>query len=298
MTARVHIVVVTLLVALWPAPPVFEADVLLARSHEIMLTAQATTHQTGQPDQVGVVPWRSQRFGSYQALVIGINGYTHLPKTEQLTTAVNDANAVAQLLLERYGFNVKVLRDARRQTILTELARLRAELTEADALLLYYAGHGYVDPHSKRGYWWPSDADPNDPATWIANGEVSDQLKALKAKHVLIVADSCYSGTRPYRLLAPRERGESRDGWLRRLAGMRSRTVLTSGRLQPLAQIWHTSASEHSRFADALMHALRNNDRVLEGARLFATLGSPAVYAIIDGAGHVDGDFLFVPRNR
>ncbi len=65
--------------------------------------------------------------------------------------------------------------------------------------------------------------------------------------------------------------------------------------LQPLNQ---TNASEHSRFANAFMQALRNNDGVIDGARLFASLGSPAAYGIIDGTGHRDGDFLFVPRNR
>ncbi|MDX1488184.1 MAG: caspase family protein [Acidiferrobacterales bacterium] len=260
-------------------------------ANDLTQLAQAVTTQ---PGKVGVVPWRSQRFGTYEALLIGINSYSHLPKTEQLTTAINDANAVAQLLLERYGFNVKVLRNARRETIFAELARLRAELTETDHLLLYYAGHGHIDGQNKRGYWWPSDADPNDSATWIANAEVTDQVKAMKATHVLIVADSCYTGTQPYGSLAS-PAGEKRDVWLQHLAKIRARTVLTSGSLQPLTK---TSASEHSIFANAFMQALRVNDHVTEGARLLATLGSPATYAFIDGNSDRDGDFLFVPRNR
>lgn len=287
MNAGVYAVLATLSVLMLPGASAQGAN-------DITQLAQAITTQPAQPGRVGVVPWRSQRFGTYEALLIGINGYTHLPKTEQLSTAINDANAVAQLLLERYGFNVKVLRNARRQTIFTELARLRTELTEADRLLLYYAGHGHIDSDSKRGYWWPSDADPNDPATWIANAEVTDQLKAMKAAHVLIVADSCYTGTQPYRSQAP-PAGDKRDVWLERLAKMRVRTVLTSGNLQPLTQ---TKTSEHSLFANAFMQALRDNDRIIEGARLLTDLGSSTTYAFIDSNGHQDGDFLFVPRNR
>ncbi len=45
-------------------------------------------------------------FGRYHALVIGNNDYAHL---RNLTTAVGDADAVATLLEEKYGFNVTKL---------------------------------------------------------------------------------------------------------------------------------------------------------------------------------------------
>lgn len=290
VAARTRIILAVCLTVLWPA----QTEVAAQGVSNVTRVAQADTTQPRQPSEVVVVPWRSQRFGNYQALVIGINGYSHLPKADQLTTAINDANAVAKLLFERYGFNVRVLRNPRRQTIFAALEQLRQELTEADRFLLYYAGRCHVDSKSTRGYWLPSDADLKDPATWIANGEVSDQLKAMKATHVLIVADSCYTGTRPYRLPPP-PASEDRDAYLKRLAKMQSRTVLTSGSLQPAPD---TAASQHSIFADAFMQALRDNEGVLEGVRLFAGLGSASTYATIDDSGHQDGDFIFVPRNR
>ena len=82
-------------------------------------------------------------YGDYYALVIGNNDYAFLPKLE---TAVSDAAAVAELLRSRYAFkDVKLLLNARRADILREMNRLRAELTGKDNLLIYYAGHGYVD---------------------------------------------------------------------------------------------------------------------------------------------------------
>jgi hypothetical protein len=45
--------------------------------------------------------------GANYALVIGNNNYRYVKK---LQTAVNDANAVAQLLREQYGFTTTVLR--------------------------------------------------------------------------------------------------------------------------------------------------------------------------------------------
>jgi hypothetical protein len=75
-------------------------------------------------------------FGRYHALVIGNGDYRHLPK---LQTARADADAVAALLKDRYGFRVTLIRDATRYDILSTLNRLRATLTDEDNLLIYYA---------------------------------------------------------------------------------------------------------------------------------------------------------------
>jgi uncharacterized caspase-like protein len=246
-----------------------------------------------------VVPWRSQRFGQYQALLIGIDDYSQLPRKDQLSTSISDARAVARLLLEKYGFNVKTVSNAARATIFNELLRLREQLTTKDRLLLYYSGRCHVDETSKLGYWWASDANPADQASWIATAEVSDQLKAMKATQILVVADSCYTGVVPYRA-SPRKQGESRDSWLQRLAQTRSRTVLSSGTLQPVAD---AAGTRHSLFADALLKALRENDAVTDAATLFLTLkpAAPAtapVYSVIEATSDKGGDFVFVPRIR
>ncbi len=53
-------------------------------------------------------------FGRYHAPVIGNNGYQHL---RNLTTAVGDAEAVATLLEEKYGFQVTKLINATRRDV-------------------------------------------------------------------------------------------------------------------------------------------------------------------------------------
>jgi uncharacterized caspase-like protein len=249
------------------------------------------------PSEVSVVPWRSERFGQYQALLIGIGGYRRLPPKDQLPTAINDAKAVAQLLLKKYGFNVKTISNATRATIFNELRRLREELTANDQLLLYYSGRCHMDENGKQGYWWASDANPADRASWIATAEISDQLKVMKAVHVLVVADSCYVGVTPYKG-STRKQGESRDNWLRRLSRTRSRTVLSSGTSQPVPD---PVGADHSLFATAFLKALRENDAVIDAATLFLTLKTAApagapVYSAIDSRNDNDGDFVFVPR--
>ena len=93
----------------------------------------------------GLTPIRSGQVEAVQhrtALVIGNNIYKNLTP---LKTAVADAQAVAAVLRDAYGFDLKLLLNAGRGEILAALNQYRRELPEESALLIYYAGHGYFD---------------------------------------------------------------------------------------------------------------------------------------------------------
>ncbi len=242
-------------------------------------------------------------YGRYFALVIGNNDYRHL---HPLNTAVSDARAIARLLAEQYGFEVTRLENASRYQIMTALAELRAALGPGDNLLIYYAGHGVLDRKAGQGYWQPVDAEEHSPANWIANSDLTTALRAISAKHVLIVADSCYSGTLmrsgialgPPRLAG----GDERQEWLRRTARKRARTALTSGGAEPVED----GAGEHSVFSTTLLGALGENDDVIDAhslaikikQRVAADAEQTPEYGDIRQAGHEGGDFLFVRRRR
>ncbi len=236
-------------------------------------------------------------YGNFHALVIGNNSYRHL---SDLKMAVSDAEAVAAMLTEVYGFNVETLIDATRYDIISALSRKRAQLTEKDNLLIYYAGHGSLDVGSDEGYWLPVDAEPDNPVNWISNNNISGQLRAMSAKHVMVVADSCYSGKLTRKVEANLKTGAERSAWLERMNGRRSRTALTSGGLEPVLD---AGGGGYSVFAKAFIERLRNNTQVLDGQGLFDAIKRPIVvnadqtpeYADIRKAGHDGGDFLFVP---
>ena len=130
-------------------------------------------------------------FGRSHALVIGINDYQNLPRLE---TAVNDASAVADVLRQKYGFKVELLLNPTRGKVIRTLDRLRGELTERDNLLIYYAGHGVLDEEADIGSWLPVDAEEDTQANWIPISTITGTVRAMSAKHVMIVSDSCYSG--------------------------------------------------------------------------------------------------------
>lgn len=246
------------------------------------------------------------KFGDYYALVIGNNNYTKLPRLE---TAVTDATAIGDVLTERYGFKVTTLTNATRYEILSALNTMRGKLTEDDNLLIYYAGHGELDKVNMRGHWLPVDAEPTSTANWISNIALTDILNTMSARHVMVVADSCYSGALTRSSLARLEAGltpEARESWQRAMLGKRSRTALTSGGLAPVLD---AGGGKHSIFAKALIDTLRANSDVLEGQRLFQELSAQVTwaaeaknfeqipqYAPIKYAGHESGEFFFVPE--
>ena len=233
-------------------------------------------------------------FGRYHALVIGIGNYKHLPR---LKTAVNDAKAVADVLRQDYGFTVKLLLDPARDDIVDTLDEYRAALGQADNLLIYYAGHGWLDEESDRGYWLAADAKPNRRSKWVSNATITDTLKTLQAKHVMVVADSCYSGT----LIRGAPVGLRSGNYWRRMAKKRARVALTSGGLEPVADI---GGGGHSPFATAFIGALKGNAAVMDGTTLFNQVRRPVMlradqtpeYSDVRRAGHDGGDFLFVRR--
>ena len=239
-------------------------------------------------------------FGAYHALVIGNNNYRDLPK---LKTAVNDARAVARLLTDDYGFDTKLLIDATRGDIFTELGRLRAKLMPDDNLLIYYAGHGLLDEIGQQGYWLPVDAENDIQTNWISNSDITTTLRAIRAKHVMVVADSCYSGTLVRGAAINIKTAAARRAWINRMTTKRARTALVSGGLEPVTD---QGSGGHSVFAGAFLAALRENRDVMGGQALYDAIKRPVVlnadqtpqYSDIRRAGHDGGDFLFVRKRQ
>ena len=234
--------------------------------------------------------------GRYLALIIGNDRYASFAP---LRTAQADAQALATVLTKDYGFSVTVLTDATRYQIVSALSTLRREATENDNVLIYYAGHGYLDDTTSRGYWLPVDAERDNVANWLSTTDITDMLAGLQARHALILADSCFSGT----LLRsdPTVAIDERQSLLEKLAARRSRTIMTSGGLEPVGD---GGAGQHSIFAATLLRALYDNHHALEAGRLFMQIRDRVAlnasqtpqYGPLRNAGHDGGDFIFARR--
>ncbi len=245
-------------------------------------------------------------WGNYYALIIGNEINQKLPR---LTSAAEDARNVDKLLRERYGFKTILLENATRKQIMKAMNDVEKLITENDNVLVYYAGHGTFK--GGEGYWQPTDAEPDDDAAWIKISAVTDRLAVLKARHIMVVVDSCYSGAMSRSAIARFDQTmapDIREKWARQMLRVKSRTVLTSGGLQPVLD---KGEGKNSIFAASFIEVLKDNKGVLEGYRLFNKLLPDVVqtskklglqqdptYAPIRNAGHESGTFFFVPKNN
>jgi len=248
-----------------------------------------------------VEPAREEGIGGaqYYALLIAIQNYDN-PELSKLDYPMSDANRLRETLIENYSFekdNVQILSNPDRRMIYKSLQSLRRKLTEKDNLLIFYAGHGTWMDDMRQGFWLPRDAaGPNDPSDWISNSSIRDYIKAIKAKHILLIADACFSGgILKLRAAANPDARSATD----KIYQLPSRRALTSGSLKMVP--------DRSVFADFLIKRLRDNrEPYLDTQRLYANMrdavihNSPTnqtpLYGVINEAGDEGGDFVFVKR--
>lgn len=261
-----------------------------------MLTARGGADDNHPGDVGPVLPTAG---GARQyALVIGIDHYDD-PRFPTLKTAVADASDIARVLHDRYGFDTKFLKDPDRHDILTALDGYRRVLSDSSSLLIYYAGHGNYDSGTDRAYWLPRDAESLSTANWISADDITNDIRGMAARHVIVISDSCYSGglTRE----APVDVAATEHSrYVENAAQRKSRHLLSSGANEPVSD---GGANGHSVFAGALLTALdrietaqftaselfQNHVSVLVSGR---SLQSPQ-YVPIRNSGHEGGDFVF-----
>jgi hypothetical protein len=140
--------------------------------------------------------------GSY-ALVVGNGKYT--AGWDPLPGAEKDAEDVAGFL-RKNGFEVALLKNAKREEFLTSLRDFTYKYSqdEDNQVFIYYAGHGYtraLTTGEELGYLVMVDAPvpEKDPRGFddksIDMQTIITEAKKMKAKHVLFMFDSCFSGT-------------------------------------------------------------------------------------------------------
>jgi hypothetical protein len=234
---------------------------------------------------------------NYYALIIGNNNYDHLI---DLDAAINDATVLSKVLEKKYGFEVELLTNANYDTTVNALHNISKKLTNSDNLLIFYAGHGELDKKQNRGYWLPVDASYDFRSKWISNAIIADELKATEAKHVLLIVDSCFSGS------LMRSSGISNDSIMDKdyvdlLKKKKTRLVITSGGNEPVID---SDGGDHSIFARKLIDSLNDNNEIMSTQQLFEKIRKYVAVnanqtperAAIYQAGHDGGDFLFFSK--
>jgi len=140
-------------------------------------------------------------YDSYHALVVGISDYQQWP---DLPYAVSDAKEVAKRLGEM-GFSVNLVTDPDSQKLKTAIHEMTYRMGQKKkrAVLFYYAGHGETEimaDGTKMGYIIPRDCPllAKNPMGFASRAvsmrDIESASLRIRAKHVLMLFDSCFSG--------------------------------------------------------------------------------------------------------
>lgn len=168
----------------------------------------------------------------------------------RLRTPVTDVKAVAQQLRSKFGYETRVVINASKVDFYRELNLLAGEARPEDSVIIMYAGHGYLLERIHMGFWLPADAGTDSAAMWVSNRDIRRFLRAIPARQILLVSDSCFSGS-----LTEEHKIKKLKRLLRSLI-LRQRTVtaLSSGGDEPVAD--EGSVAGHSVFAGQMLHRL------------------------------------------
>lgn len=236
------------------------------------------------------------------ALIVGINNYQY---ASPLGYAINDANAIAHLLIDEFGFdkeNVLLLADAdaTREKVVKSFLSYVTNSEVDDRIVFFFAGHGHTvsGRRGEVGFLVPYDGDVQNLSTLIRWDELTRNAELIPAKHMFFVMDACYGGLAVTRSLAPGSMRFLKDMLLRY-----SRQVLTAGKADEVVGDSGGPLAGHSLFTGHFIEAVKgkaeSEDGVITANGVMAYVYERVAkdqhshqtphYGFIDG----DGDFVF-----
>lgn len=208
------------------------------------------------------------------ALVIATNQYKAKPYWENLENPLNDAKVISGLLAEKFGFEIKTLYDAPKDTIVKEIIRYNSLLAENDNFLLFVAGHGYYDTGWSDGFivFKESRLPELDPSreSYLPMASLNRLLDNLPAKRVFAMFDICFGAyfdinTRDLSLSDYKK--TPADTLLNRKNKYTSRIFLASGK-GSVPDFWSNNY-RHSPFADKLIQQMKLEADYITPGKLF-----------------------------
>lgn len=139
------------------------------------------------------------RKGKDYALFFAVEQYAD-SRLERLKNPISDAEKMATVLRDNYGFETEVVKNPSLDAIQRKLEVYRQNFASGKwktdgQLLIYLTGHGSVED-DVTGYFLPADAQTDRlSSTAIAYSIWRRKIAKFKCQHILVVLDACYSGS-------------------------------------------------------------------------------------------------------
>ncbi|MCK4796405.1 MAG: tetratricopeptide repeat protein [Spirochaetes bacterium] len=249
-------------------------------------------------------------YNKTHAVLIAIDDYSSEAGIPDLEYPVKDAEGMKEVLKNDFKFDTIVTlynKKATKRNIEDTLFKLNVEFSKNDALLIFFAGHGYTKTakDEKIGYIIPYDGSFDDTKMHKNLNMITlrDYIsKELKPKHIFYIFDSCYSGT----LFEKRGESEKARRDLEYLKEITAETVtmgFTAGTDEE--QVLDGGPFGHSVFTGRIIEALKKTDDYITAKELITTVSKKVYYDAKDrgnkqspqgGILYGQGDFVFIPN--
>lgn len=226
---------------------------------------------------------------------------------EDLVNPISDAQTIASLLREKYGFSVEMVENATLEEVTAKLYDYNTrKFNPQDQLFVFFAGHGFYDDVLGEGYVVVSNSLMNDKGknSYLAHSILRQRLENIRCEHIFLAMDVCFGGTFDP-ILARSRAGEALDEatdtqYLVRKLSKRTRKYLTSGSKEYVSD---GIPGKNSPFAAKFIQALREigggSGRILtlpELTNYFQRLPSEPRSGSF-GTDDPASDFVFVAKN-
>lgn len=205
-----------------------------------------------------------QRQGKDYALLFATDDYES-SGWDNLSNPIYDAETIRTELKERYGFHVELIKNPIKKEITGKLYEYTEKTyNDDDQLMVFFAGHGHYDEKTKEGYLVAKDTKTyeDDKQTgldsFLPHERVCNLIDSIPCEHILLVMDSCFSGT----LDKGSKRGpgtggykgKSKSEYIKEKLRYRTRLYLASGGKEYVSD---GRPGHHSPFAYMLLDVLR-----------------------------------------
>lgn len=233
---------------------------------------------------------------------------------DKLNSPSVDAKAIGEKLQRKYGFETPdIVYNPTTDEIINKLAEYATTKSFGpyDQLIIFYAGHGEVDQRFGESGSFVGQNSTNINSC-LSHSEFLDKVDAIPCEHILIVANSCYSG-----LMKKFDRGEmsgeetpkrgsrlyrdkTDDAYLKSVLADKTRLFIASGSDKVFDAQKGKSSPFGYKMLDGLEKGNTNRDSFLELIELKSILNrlnvSSPQYGVF-GSGKPGGTIVLVEAN-
>jgi len=230
-------------------------------------------------------------------IILAANDYKYF---NPLSNAVADAKAFKKLMVDEYGIDSMAVYelynlDLTHEKIRNLIIKVKNIALPTDNVIIYYAGHGMYDAEFDEGAWIPVDAREGQIDDYIPNSRLLKYLNSLNVKHLVLIADACFSGS----LFVSGEQ----SNFTKNDESLPSRWGFSSGNIE---YVMDGTPGTHSPFADALLTNLKNNSNseipiseLISGVstKVRSLTQQSPIGRPLDVKGNAGGEFIFHKKN-